>query len=434
MTDLTAQLKALAERPPTAIPAKADLPLELTGQVYVGDPSRPVANQEVRILNVKDGSVVRRVMSDSAGRYRSGPLNAGDYSIAGEIQKPRSGRAEYLQSPPAYVYPGTQLAPCNLDLAYRAGRLKLELSRPLPKLEVEDKYTIDSRLMIRVYSTEFAYSSPWTTQQKMPARWPAFLISIAPPTPPAGRPTTVSYFELLSNQDLTTDWDSTLFASDHGLLPAGTADVAAAVLLDVIPSGFRAQPIAELISNTTPLSNEGQQGRSKGGIKGIFNSALSIHWEKTMIDAANAEGEGPLSLTEGRELTFENDDFFWISKGLGRLWFAHLSKNEGSRRPFRIHAGWVPWRNPDSIPIKEGHVTRLLIDIPADLETRLRDFAMAATTPEEFSKRIPQYDPAKGGLPEEVARGENPFVGPVKLTVVSTEATADSSALPAGRN
>src|SRR5262249_9195964 len=143
------------------------------GNVYYSSmDNKPAAVTEVIICRAGDGEVVRRVWTTDEGHFHSGPLAPGDYTLLAKgIQNaPESGLA--IQTEPIQAYHGR--FDIGIDATYRGGRLAVELSRPLPRVEVEGKYTIDSRLMITGSSSELQ-TTRWTTARPSPDRWPIFV-------------------------------------------------------------------------------------------------------------------------------------------------------------------------------------------------------------------------------------------------------------------
>jgi hypothetical protein len=176
---LTEQLKALAESQKAApLPAPvppSPKPLEIIGRVYVGSPDKPATHTRITILDVKDGSRVRTVATDADGNFQSGPLGGGEYALLAETgQRLLGDRTErWVQSPPIGVYPGLDVPRQQFDTAYHAGQLAIEMSRPLPKLTVENRYTLDSRLLVKVYSSQDrAYL--WISANDSPQAWPVY--------------------------------------------------------------------------------------------------------------------------------------------------------------------------------------------------------------------------------------------------------------------
>ena len=126
--------------------------------------NKPAAVTEVMICRAGDGEIVRRVWTTDEGAFHSGPLTPGDYTILakGIQDAPEVGA---IQTEPIQAYGGR--FDIGIDATYRNGRIAVEPSRPLPRVEIEGKYTIDSRLMISGSSSELQ-STRWTTAGRFP--------------------------------------------------------------------------------------------------------------------------------------------------------------------------------------------------------------------------------------------------------------------------
>jgi hypothetical protein len=128
LATLTATQQAMLaqQRPPT-----------VTGRCYLGDPSIPAKNVEVRVFRFSEeprglgamggagltGVVARRLRTDSEGRFDSGILQAGEYCLLAPILAP-DGSAdekelpfERLQSRPLNLTAGVGESKIDLDLA-----------------------------------------------------------------------------------------------------------------------------------------------------------------------------------------------------------------------------------------------------------------------------------------------------------------------------
>jgi len=427
MTDLTAQLKALAEKPPTVpVPAQPK-PLELTGKLCNGSPDTPAAGVEVTIINVKDGSILRRVTSDEQGRFRSGPLDNGDYAVAAPILPHAVNRAHYFQSGPVFVYAGVSPQPVEMDLSYPAGRLAIELSRPLPNQVVADQYTIASRLMIRATSNRASRERPWTTDLPLPETWPVCLVTTKPPASTSSEPL-ARFYELLSEQDLTKDWSQTVFASEGGLFPEGTASIEAAILLDVIPLKHELLPLPDSLSLGSGPRGFGGNRDASATLQEKFRGAI---WQAALARIHVFPGEGPRALTSGSVVSLANDDLVWMSKGLGKLWLAHLQRDGAAPttpyEPSALSYQVVQRSASNKAPIARGHTTRLRIDVPQDLESRLREYIESNPAADDFAKKT--LGERIGALADaEIERGENPFIRHVEATVAGQEPLPEPAA------
>jgi hypothetical protein len=458
MAALTEQLKVLAERPPAppvpmSVAPVEPIPLEIVGNLYVGSPDKPAANREVTIVSAQDGSVVRRVMSDANGKFRSSPLAAGDYSLICPVQPPYVWNYRYVQSAPQFLHPGVRPTTVSLDVGPPSGRLALELSRPLPRASVNDKYTIDSRLMVKVVSPQMQNLS-WTSTQEMPPVWPLYVARLRSPSAfsraedrGGGRGGTFGggrsgsyarsgfeFYELLSNEDLTRDWGQTLFADQIGRLPPGNSTVVAVLLADVIPTGHKPpaikipNPLAASLVGPDGGMSVGGPGRSGRGSPPDADTAV----DPQLLKWQNAAGQvlsirNPHSLA-GDFLTTEDDNFWWLTKGLGKLWLTHLTSGgkdpNGPPEPHAISQGYLA---PGelfvvSVPVSSQQITRLRIEIPDDLESRIKALVESTLDSEEFSKQtIPGIEPLPAKVQEAILQGDHPFLRRVKMTVVGTE-------------
>lgn len=387
MNVLSEQLKALAERSPQP---PVEQPLEVAGKVYVGTPDQPATEAEVIISRVDDGEIVRRVMTDKRGKYRSGPLAAGDYTLQSKVQPAGVYRPRGVQTAPVYVYPGVESPRVDLDVAWNFGRIQIESSRPLPKLEVEGKYTIESRLFVKVF-TNCRRRYFWTAAYDMPPVWPTYIQLFQAAKEPQHESGGEWFFEILSNEDLGTSND-TVFFGPRGELPQGQALVVATVLADVLPSGYEIKPILiDLRNDPTPEM-----------------VAASNEWRRAEV-VGRSYG-GPDSL-KGTSAANPNDDFMWATRARGRTWLEHLRGGPKPERPMlpdplpmQMNAdtpGAVP------VPIKRGQVTRVQVEIPEDIEAKIRELVDSIPDPDKFEASLAPLSP--------------PFFSEAKISVVGTE-------------
>jgi hypothetical protein len=385
MRALAEQLKELAERQKearSAPPAPAEpKPLEIQGKVYHGSPDKPAAGTEVMICRAADGEIVRRVSTNDGGVFQSGPLNAGDYTLVANGVPDGPYRKLGIQTAPLYVYPGAPLADVQIDATYRSGRVAIEISRPLPKVEVEGKYTIDSRLYIGAQSNVMQRTR-WLASRPVPDHWPIYVEN--PDTAPQvssdrGEPD----FALrpgiaLSKEDLATS-SEVIFLNRQQGLPAGPCLLVAVVLADVLPSGALAAP-----SGYRP-DNESRPW-------------LSTNWI--------------------------------YQEPMGALWLEKLNLLP------RANTRNVAWGNKSDLPrfssrsffpdpqlvakaaIGDGQTTRLRVEIPPDIEKQIQDL-LDSESGADCSKFV------------EAIRKDNPFIRKAKITVTGTEPIEQESGQPA---
>jgi hypothetical protein len=448
VTALTEQIKLLAENqraaPPPTPPAPSEpKPQEIAGRVYDGSPERPVAGKELIVVNVKDASIVRRVRSDAQGQYRSGPLPDGDYALVAALESKTPPSYLYSQSQPIYVYPGMGPSHFDFDVAYHAGRLRLTTSRPLPRRQVAGKYTIDSRLMVSVTVPRIS-SDFWTSDQKTPEDWPLYLRNLRFTSGRSGDAvrlpgSSFKFYELLSPSDLEADWSQTRFADAVGLVPVGEVTVQAALLVDVLPA-------EELPAITIRRGQAGRSGLSRalGGGSRTTESPreqLAIQWQfKDWLPLYSASNIGPRALDQPSWNT-EDDDFFWLTKGLGKRWLEHLLRKpdvEVVPEPFLVSSYWLNLgAEATRVPIRDGRTTRVRVEIPDDVEDTLQQFVESVTDPAAFAQRTlgerlrgviqssrtlqDRVEEEEQRIRAEIQSGTNPFFRPVTLIVDGTD-------------
>ena len=367
MNLLSEQLKALAERPPPAAPAVQ--PLEVSGRVFTGSPEQPVAGAEVSISRVEDGEIVRRVTAGPGGAFHTGPLTAGDYTLHAKLQSVAWAQPHAIQSAPVYVYPGVEIPPVDLDVAWHFGRIQIEPSRPLPKVEVEGKYTIESRLFVKVY-THYRRQYSWTVAFDTPPAWPTYVGYIQGPQAPRDEQGGSWFYEILSADDLTQP-DGTVFFKPRGELPEGKAFVVAVVLADVLPIGYEAKPIAIDLSNgpTPAIVAASNAWRTAGSSINWFNGPES--WQ----------GAGP---------NHASDDFVWLTRGRGFTWLEHLRGGPKPEKPLPpqvlplVQEFGANSPGGTAVPITRGQVTRVRIEIPSDIEAKIQELVDSKPSADEF--------------------------------------------------
>jgi hypothetical protein len=438
VTALTEQLKLLAENQRAAAPPPAaePKPLEIVGRVFARSPDQPVAGKEVLIVSVKDGNIIRRVLSDAQGNYRSGPLADGDYALVATLESKSPPYHPYVQSQPIYVYPGVGATNFDFDVAYHAGRVRLTTSRPLPRREVAGKYTIDSRLMVKV-TVPRMHTYLWTSNLKIPERWPLHTrIISAFPGPgrggyPMSREGAVEFVELLSSSDLDSDWSQTRFTDSIGLVPPGDVEIHVALLVDVLP-------VADQHTITLRNGRFGPSGViSPSDRSGTARKVLQT-WERiTTQPPLSSSGQHlPRSLDKPTWSTAD-DDFFWLTKGLGKRWLEHLQRKpdeEALPAPFLVSSSWLGiGAEARPVPVTDGQETRVRVEIPDDVEDKLQQFVESVTDPEAFAKRtLGESDILVGNFRSnqeqpsvELQSGTSPFFRQVTLTVQGMQPVAE---------
>jgi hypothetical protein len=375
MVVLAEQLKTLAEHQKTTLltptPPADSQPLEIKGTVFVGAIDHPLAGTEVLICRVNDGEIVRRTATSGSGQFQSGPLTPGDYTVVADGVKDASWKGTIgIQTAPIYLYPGTPQKSLTIDAAYRSGRIGIKLSRPLPKLQVEGKYTIDSRLYVTATpSSSSLRESRWTVAEPAPLQWPVYIrnIEFPPPTqnsPPDYRSPRVSASVVLSNVDLAGS-SAVEFPGGLNPLPAGSCDVQARVVADVLPAGR--VDIDEMIwgSRSHRPTDADRQW-------------MSNNW------AAN--------------------------ETLGQVWLLTLWKQRSPNRPYtslpQLSHQYLGAGGPATeVLIADGTLTPLLVEIPEDVESRIAHLVETVTEPNQF---------------REAVSNELPFVRNAKVSVLAT--------------
>jgi type II secretory pathway pseudopilin PulG len=376
MAALAEQLRLLAEQQRTAIVPQSDeaKPLEITGQVYVRSVDKPSPNTEIMICRVSDGEIVRRTATNSEGFFGSGPLSAGDYTVlANGVKHPSWKGAIGRQMAPIYLYPSKPSPNVIIDVAYRYGQIGVKLSRPLPKLRVDGKYVIDSRLIFSAQpSNSTIRSVRWTVADPVPAQWPLYIDN------PETAPKDVHGFNLsrsvvLSNEDAGAN--QVVQFRDGSDLVAGTWEFSALVRADVVPDG--------------PLDLE----------KMIFNNRSTRHPHEDRQWMSN----------------------YWVTnETMGQVWTLMLGKRQHPNFPYTslrslnrtsgVEA--VDWpRYWPSVPVDDGRLMTLIIEIPDDITSQIQALVESVTDPEEFIEKVSE---------------QNPFIRPAKITVLGSEPLADS--------
>jgi hypothetical protein len=430
MDSLTAQLKVLSETKTAepAVPAERQ-PLEITGTAYLGSPDTPAAHSRITIIDVKDGTVVRHIATDREGSFKSGPLGGGEYALLAETETklPGDRRPRYVQSAPIGVYPGIAVAPQRFDMRLHVGGIAVETSRPLPNVAIADRYTIDTRLMVKVYSSQDR-AKVWVSAHDLPLTWPVYPKSDQAPDPYPSRSGTLAgasgqrgheFYELLSNErlDAISHW-----TSGWRVVPAGKVLVAAAILADVYPAGYERQSIPE---RSVPGQDESRR-------------RIAAEWQ-LLRSYRSFQSPESLSILYGRDIDLADDRTFWLTKGLGNIWFYHLQNPEADTqlpRPNLISPKWLSLDPESPITLESGRITRLKVEIPGDLESRIQTLVDSTADPTEFAKATLGDDsPLRtirerfGEQPaERSAPDTSPFFRAARTTVIGTEPLVEHEA------
>ena len=432
MNALTEQLKALADlqRATATIPATAadPKPLEITGKAYIGSPDKPAAKARITILDAKDASHVRSVETDDEGNFHSGPLGGGDYCLLAETghRFVRDRFPRLVQSAPIGVYPGVETPAQRFDLAAHIGGVKIETSRPLPYVQVDDRYTLDTRLMVKVYSSQNR-SQPWITAMSPPLAWPVYpqrnkpLSNLGGPEDRSGRGMISrregqEFYDILGNAELTA-FSGTTFGRLASQLPAGKVEIAVAVLADVFPLGYKRPSMPE--GDSRQLSKD----RVLMNAVNEWQSAIN-RLSPLPVSARATEVRGQ------RRYSLSDDSFYWMTKGLGWLWLTHLKGAEEESKlpqPYLVSVNWLTLESATNVPIESGQATQIRVTIPDDLESRLLELVDSTSEPSEFVKATLASAYTGGGSPQ-----NSPFFREARLSVLGTEPLKDEKTTSTG--
>jgi hypothetical protein len=171
---------------------------EIRGQAYLGDNNKPAIGIAVDIWNIDAGQVARRVTTDAQGRFNSGLLAPGVYSVVapltgtgnfeaeilGRVERDRdnptpSRRGPYFatQSEPIYIGDGNAPSEVLLDVRLPGGEIGFltpHLVKDLPHhLNVNDfqnAVALQLRFSARPLSMD---PIPYHVLSTPPANWPA---------------------------------------------------------------------------------------------------------------------------------------------------------------------------------------------------------------------------------------------------------------------
>ncbi|HEY4309096.1 MAG TPA: permease prefix domain 1-containing protein [Pirellulales bacterium] len=160
--ELSSQLASLASTQEAMLAQQR--PPQATGRCYLGDPSKPAVDTEIRVFRFADvpqsgntpGLIARRVRTDARGYFDTGILQQGEYCLLATLFTPdgKTNNAKEvsasppktenellfgrLQSRPLYLMPGINETSVDLDLC-AGGRLELAAQN------VPDSVTVGER-------------------------------------------------------------------------------------------------------------------------------------------------------------------------------------------------------------------------------------------------------------------------------------------------
>jgi hypothetical protein len=270
-----------------------------------------------------------------------------------------------IQTAPLYVYPGMPNSDAHIDAKYHAGAIVVELSRPLPTVEVEGKYKIGSRLYIAAITTQ-TQSTRWTAAHPIPGRWPIYITvpDNQPRFPDRG---TIALRTAVSNAELDASLGH-IALNGHRDLPIGPCSFVAAIFADVLPAGF-AVVSQELRSDEKYVVD----WMSKDY---VLQNPLGAVWLGKLNGFRHATHANLPRFGVGSAGSVSSTDFFQKTELVARA------------------------------VIGDGTTTRLRIEIPDDLESRIERLLETATDPTEF---------------EQAVQKDSPFIRQAKITALGAE-------------
>lgn len=236
-------------------------PLSITGLIYDGDKSKPVANHEVGIARLSDCEVVRKVITNAQGELESAPLPAGDYFVFSRLKKSEGIQPplsvvgiRYAQGPPVYLYPGLGAVAADLDVGYQpTGQISLECSPPMKSIDADKGYRIIPSLKVTVRSSRWR-GAPWEPAGQRPNAWPIFLTGIRASDRRVATADNVKIDELFTAAELDRDLRGTLFRDSNCLLPEGHFSIQGVVVAEIVERDSRmvgsAPPMVEPLEPT----------------------------------------------------------------------------------------------------------------------------------------------------------------------------------------
>jgi hypothetical protein len=211
--------------------------------------------------------------------------------------------------------------------------------------------------------------------------------------------------------------------------------IAAAVLADVYPIGYERQPIPE---------GRGRTGPAVSGKKEETVAFASAEWQlagNRIFDTARPISLGSTYERYSSRYSTDSDNYYWLTKGLGQVWVAHLQGPEEESkppRPYLVSPQWLTYGESSLVDLPAGRVTRIRVTIPDDLESRIGQLVDSTTDPAEFAKAtladegFVRNSRTREGQPP-LPRGTpdtSPFFRAAEISVVGSEPIPAS--LPAG--
>ena len=354
MGKLSAELKALAAAKQT--PSPVPQPPEITGVIYAGSKDKPVAGASVAVLRA-DCTVVRRVVCDKSGIYRSGPLEPGDYCITSPIIGDLPKNADWVaQSEPIFLHLGSGNIRQDLDLAYHSGGIKLVADRPLPELRQEGKYLIKSR--IETYVKPFRRRQTlWTPAQNTPPAWPIYCNPVNPGVSESrGRGGIDSGKIRSAHSVLQLDEEKTAYVQENPgqtaiRFPLGKTDIGVCLVLTVLP-----------------IDEQGNVLLSQQRINGVAK-----------LRAFNPMAQGAQSPIPWAKL---DDNSLWFLLSDGQPWMQHIA----GTKPYTRSGPEPPPQQ--SIEIREEQFTTLHVEIPKGLEAEIQKAVDETTEVQQFADLV----------------------------------------------
>lgn len=452
MAALAAELKAMADQQKAVVatppPAAEPKPLEITGRVYIGSPDKPAANASLALIDLKDASGVRSFKADDAGHFQSGPLGGGDYALLTDTSEklPDGARPWTVQSAPIAAYPGVEIPPQQIDIEHRFGRLSFETTRPLPQLRVEGRFTIESRLLVRVRSAQDR-KAHWTRDLRQPKVWPIYIANQpwADSAVASGgftgwqadNQTDREFYAVISPEQLATDLEGTIFRDVAGRFSPGNVAIAAAILTDIFPADYERPSIDAAVKAGGPMGRSAVRPEEKkwgryANMPGVWrNTRMQLRKARNSVPNRSATGLGG-SATEQYAQSLagfdDDDEFYWLTKGLGNIWLDHLGgKNDSPPLPYP-HVIWPNWLDIKvDVPVEAGQVTCLQIAVPPELESTIKElvetddgaqFSQITLGDDSTDPTLGRSRNSKPRTPE--SRPDSPLFRPAPLNVRGT--------------
>ncbi len=329
-------------------------PLSITGLIYDGDKSKPVANHEVGIARLSDLEVVRRVKTDQQGKFESGPIPDGDYFIFGSIDSPvrlSRGGPEFVQGPPIYLYAGVGVVNADLDVGYKpTGRISLECSPALQAIDVDNRYRIVPSLMVTAFSRRWR-NAPWNPNRPQPEKWPLYISIIQSEGEIPNRGTADRFVRPMVHEILTVDelkdLKGTLFRDATCYFPEGSLYVGGLLMTDVVPIAGAASAAGS------------EQPNAASGIVEVGNRHQEVRRR--------------------------------LEQPLTKKWFLSLTDSNATRNsPFMQ---FKPMGHSERFGIEEFKIAtdqelRIRVELPADWDRELRQILDTAKTIQELQTRL----------------------------------------------